>query len=124
MSPGKKTKPKRVKTTRKAATSGRFVNKHSDSSGPRTAAHSRVGKVVKKSPAVNKVRKTVTLDANVLLELESRDGSVSAQVNEFVIQGLEWERRQAQIFELVAEYEAEFGFITEDEVEEWEQILA
>gem|GEM_PF-3590476 len=124
VSPGKKTKPKAVKATRKAAASGRYVNERSAASGARAATHPRSGKVVKKRQAVNKVRKTVTLDANVLLELESRDGSVSAQVNEFVIQGLEWERRREQIFELVAEYEAEFGVISEDEVEEWEQILA
>lgn len=124
MSPGKKTKRNRAKTARKAATSGRFVSKDAAVKAARTTTHSRSGKVVKNGPAVTKARKTITLDEDVLRELESRDGSVSAQVNEFVIQGLEWERRQEQIFEMVAEYEAEFGLISEDEVEEWEQILA
>lgn len=124
MSPAKKADPKHAKTKRQAASSGRFVSKEGAAKAARTTTHSRSGKVLKNSPAVTKARKTITLDANVLLELESRGGSVSAQINEFVKQGLEWESRQAQIFELVAEYEAAFGLITEEETEEWEKILA
>lgn len=99
------------------------------SRGRSTSKQSRpaTGRFVRKDGArapAPKARKTITLDEDVLHELESREGSVSAQINEFVKQGLDWERRQAQIMELVAEYEAEFGVISDSAVAEWERRLA
>lgn len=83
---------------------------------------------MKKSTAsgriVTKARRTVTLDIEVVAELERRGGSVSAQLNEWARQGMQWDQRQAQILELVAEYEAEFGAIDEADVARWEERLA
>lgn len=71
-----------------------------------------------------KVRKTVTLDSDVVAELERRGGSASAQLNEFARRCLDWDKRQEQILAMVVEYEAEFGEIPEADVQRWEEILS
>lgn len=114
---GGKTRSKRTTPARnESAVSEKFV---------KTAAVSRiVNNDSAAGRAVTKARRTVTLDMDVVAELESRDGSVSAQLNEWARRGMEWDQRQAQILELVAEYEAEFGEIDEADVKRWEEVLS
>lgn len=84
------------------------------------------GRLYKYADGMQVRRVTVTVDGDLLDEVagavaEGRAGSVSAWVAEAIAQRSERERRLRELAALMAEYEAEHGTISEEELAAGEQ---
>lgn len=76
---------------------------------------------------ITKRKVTVSVDDDALTQVEESGRaapSLSAYVNQLVLDDLAMDRQRKQILEIVADYEARFGEVSADRVEYYEELLA
>ena len=66
---------------------------------------------------------SISLDEDLVAELESYGQSVSAQINAAVRLELKRRRRQAQLAELLDQLDSEHGPVPEELIEKYEELL-
>ena len=74
--------------------------------------------------ATPKRKMTVTIDADLVSEMELADEPISTQVNRAVSESISLRRQRRLLREMLDEFEAELGPVDDDVVQKYRELLA